>query len=271
MMSACRWLVLAVLCLAQDASVLDLDARVPRMASPGRQLAHARRLKLARRGTAGAERRAQTEAAIEAYRAVREHFPWATRLSSEAAFRCGELLSASGRIPAAIDEFEFAVRSGAGTPFQARAAIAIGRLHRRNGDLDEARASLLGVVANPTTPRSRRDEAWLWLGRVYAEAGRPEDARTAWTEVTKHAADPLDRLRAYDFLGLSWLERDDPEAAAGVLNDCLQDLSGTALEATNQGARVRRALARMRLVTRLPRAIESRMRSRQFEGTPRKR
>lgn len=255
----------------QDEDLLELTQAVPRMGSPSKQLEHARRLKNARRGRPPEERARSAADAIAAFRAVRRHFPWATRLGSEAAFRGGELLSATGRTAEALAEFEFAIRSGDGTPFRARAGLASGRLHRRRGDLDAAYAAFVDVAASPDTSHARCYEAWIWIGRVRAEAGLPEEARIAWREVTRHARDPLDRIEAYDFIGLTWLDRGDLEAAAGVLNECLRRHSEPALEATRTGARVRLSLARMRLVRRLRSEIEARLRSRQIEGTPRKR
>jgi tetratricopeptide (TPR) repeat protein len=257
--------------LPQEGGAPAFERIVPRLSSPGRQLDHARRLKNARRGRAPVERERWTRRAIEAYRAVRVHYPWATRLGAEAAFRAGELLSWSGLLEAAIGEFDQAVELGEGTPFRARGRLSIGRLQRRVGASKAALAAFQAVVADPDSNPKYRDEAWFWIGRVRLEMGRIEDAREAWKRVVENARDPLDRVRAYDFLGSSWIEEGDLEAAAGVLNECLHALSEQALEHTNTGERVRLRLARMRLVRRLPEAIGARLRSSESKGTPRKR
>jgi tetratricopeptide (TPR) repeat protein len=255
----------------REVSAQDLEHVVPRLSTPAKQLEHARRLKQARRGRSARDRERWTRKAIEAYRAVRVHHPWATRLSAEAAFRAGELLSASGRLEGAIAEFGVACELGVGTPFRARGWLSVGCLQRRSGDPRAALEAFLSVVADPESSPAYRDDAWLWVGRVHQETGRIDDARQAWRRVVSHARDPLDRVRAYDFLGITWIEEGDLEAAAGVLDECLRALSEQALERTNTGNRVRRGLARMRLVRRLPEEVEARMRSSRSKGTPRKR
>jgi len=262
-------MALAFVC-PQEEPWPGLDHLVPRLSSPSKQLDHARRLKNARRGRTSRDRERWTQKAIEAYRAVRIHHPWATRLSAEAAYRGAELLCSSGRFEGALSEFAIAVELGAGTPFRARGMLSTGRLLRSSGDAGAALEAFLSVVADPESSPAHCDDAWLWVGRVRQESGRIDDARQAWRRVVAHARDPLDRVRAYDFLGISWIEQGDLEAAAGVLNECLHALSEEALEHTILGKRVRRGLARMRLVKRLPEEVGARMRSSQSKGTPRK-
>ena len=127
----------------------------------------------------------------------------------------------------------------------------------------------LDVVADSKSGPAQRDDAWLWAGRVWKDRGQLDEARRAWRSVATRGADPIDRIQAFDYLGLLWVEEEDLEAAAGVLDGCLRQLSESALEETHSGERVRKALQRMRLVDALPRAIELRKRSRRAEGTPR--
>ena len=114
------------------------------------------------------------------------------------------------------------------------------------------------VAADAAARASHRDDAWLWSGQIWKREGRLEEARTAWRRVAEHGEDPLDRIRAFDLLGELWLEKDDIEAACGVLNECLQALTQAALEETRKGERVRNGMLRMRLVDVLPRAIARR-------------
>ena len=65
-------------------------------------------------------------------------------------------------------------------------------------------------------------------------------------------------MRAFDDWGLSLVEEGDLEAAAGVLDRCRRALGERAGELTDLGGRVRRALERMRLVTRLARGVRER-------------
>ena len=97
---------------------------------------------------------------------------------------------------------------------------------------------------------------------MHATCGRVLEARRVWRRVADTAQDPLDRIRAFDELGLSWLSSGDLEAAAGVLDACRNTLASIAREVTVRGARVRRALTGMRVVRDLPRFIEARARQR---------
>lgn len=266
--------LLAVLVLLAAAVRQDppdpLESIVPRMDTPARQLAHARRLKGERGERPASEWERWTLRAVDAYRAVRRYHPRASATVAEAAFRAGELLAAIGRRAEALDELGIAARRGAGTPFRARARLEAGHLHRRAGELDDALGAYLEVAGDARAAPGHRDDAWYWAGRAWKARGRVRDARRAWRNVAERGVDPVDRLRSFDEIGTSWLEADDLEAAAGVLHECLRALSPIALEETRTGRRVRLALARMNLVEELPKAIESRMRSRTARGSPRK-
>jgi len=104
---------------------------VPRLETSAAQLAHAAACKTAMRGKAGEALESARAAAIEAYRAVREHFASDARACAEASFRAGELLRAASDPAAAIAEFQLARDLGAETPFRVRAMLEIGHVHRR--------------------------------------------------------------------------------------------------------------------------------------------
>jgi len=254
-----------------------VGTRVPRLPTPAAQLAYARRLKrtlvheapgarAARDSEDPGDRRdppdprdgSGRERAVEAYRAVRVHHPRARAAGAEAAFRAGELLRAAGEPARALAEFEVAGELGENTAFRARARLEIGHLHRRARRAQPALDAYLRVASDPTAARTHRDEAWLWAGLLWREAERLDDARRAWRRVAEHGVDPLDRIRAFDRLGLLWIDGGDLEAAAGVLDECARALGGQASEETPQGARIRRGLGRMRVAAELARRIEQR-------------
>ena len=243
---------------------------VERLATATLQLEHARGLKVAMRGTEGAAREEARRAAVAAYRAVRTHHPTARSVAAEAAYRAGELLRAGGQADGALDEFQEARDRGAGTAYRARASLEIGHLHRRARRTEPALDAYLGVAMDTTTCPCRRDEALLWAGRVWADGGRDADARRVFQRVAEEGEDPLDRVRAYDELGLLHLERGDPEAAAGVLDVCRLALSEVALERTRTGERVRDAMARMRVVDALQRVARARERARRVHAPEKK-
>ncbi len=231
-----------------------LDVRVPRMEEAPAQLAYARRLKVSMYGREGKEREFWRSLAVEAYQAVARFHPDAVALAAESHFRAGELLRAGQRYEEALREFRACRSLGGDTAFPARAGLEIGHVQRRLGNTRAALDAYLEVVsAAGTTPQ--RDDAWLWAGRLWHAEGRLEDARRAWRAVSEGDGDALDRILAYDYLALSWVEISDLEAAAGVLNQCAQALSEKALEETRHGEEVRKAMLRMHAIEALQKEI----------------
>jgi len=263
--------IVAVLALASvlsaQGSPPSLPAVVPRLESATEQLAHARGLKLRRYAGDPAEVPDRTRRAVRAYRAVRTHFPKARDVGAEAAFRAAQLLAASEDPVGARQEYRVAAELGAGTEFRARARLAIAAEERRAGRLARALGSYLDVARDPRAARRYRDRAWLQYGIVRAEQGEHAAAGRAWRGVAESAEDPLDRIRAFDRIGLRLLDLGDLEGAAGVFNECLRALAPDALESTRHGERVRRALERMRLVEALPRAVARRHDERASESS----
>jgi tetratricopeptide (TPR) repeat protein len=237
--------------LALTLPLLFGAGEVPRRGDAGAQLAYARAQKQAMMGLDGAARERARTAAIDAYRAVREHHPRVRAAVAEAAFRAGELLRAGERLDDARVEFRVAAAEGRGTEFRARARLELGHLERREGRANPALDEYLAVVADEESCPHHRDCALLWSGRVYADLKRDGEARRAWERVALHGEDPVDRVRAFDELGCLWVRRGDAEAAAGELARCRAELFDEAQEQTETGARVRAALESMRTLRRL--------------------
>lgn len=229
------------------------------MADSGAQLAHARAQKSELIGTVGEAREQARREAVNAYRAVRRHHPKARVAISEACFRAGVLLRAGGLVEEARVEFGLAVHAGRGTDFRARARLELGHLDRRERRSPDALGHYLGVIVDERACRRHRDAALYWTGRVHADAGRRGDARRAWERVAVDAEDPVDRVRAYDELGLLWIDEGDPEAAAGAWERCRRALVEVAQEETVTGARVRAAMERMRTLRALRKVASRRM------------
>jgi tetratricopeptide (TPR) repeat protein len=254
-----RALLIATLLTALGQPFTRSSRCLPQEGSAREQLERAAALRNSARGLAGAARARARQAAVRAYRAVVESFPHEPAVAAEAAFRAGELLRAGGDGTGAREEFARARSLGAGTDFRARAALELGHLARRDGELEAALDHYLAVLADHQAGRSRRDDAALWAGRVYALSGRRVDARRMWSRVAETAEDALDRVLAFDDLALSWIEDGDLEAAAGELERCREVLSEPALEETELGERVRRALQRMRAIPALKEAVLRRL------------
>jgi tetratricopeptide (TPR) repeat protein len=235
-----------------------IEDPLPKLESAEAELARAAGLKLALRGTSDGARQAARDAAVRAYRAVREHFPGDAPACAEAAFRAGELLRAAEDVAGARSEFVLARERGAGTPFRVRAMLELGHVERRARNHADALSAYESVIAEADAPRRARDDASLWLGRVYLELDRTADARRAWQRVADGGEDPLDRVRAYDYLAAVRVTEGDLDGAAEILKSCRSALADVAAEETALGERVRTALLAMRATEELERAIAAR-------------
>lgn len=237
------------------AAVGSVEDPLPKLESAAAELARASGLKLALRGSSGDARQAARDAAVRAYRAICEHFPGDAPVCAEAAFRAGELLRAAEDVAGARSEFVLARERGAGTPFRVRAMLEIGHVERRARNHADALSAYESVLAEADATRRARDDASLWIGRVYTELDRTADARRAWQRVADGGEDPLDRVRAYDYLACARVIEGDLDGAAGILKSCRSALADVAAEETALGERVRSALLAMRATDELERAI----------------
>lgn len=247
-----------------------IETVVPRMASAEAQLGHARRLKGQMGQKHGEELDFWRKLTVEAYQALRVFHPQARALAVEAAFRAGEILRTAGEEAEALREFGWAVQHGEGSEFRLRGRLEIGHLHRRARRWREALESYLDAAADTSGGSARREDAWLWVGTSWKAMGRRDDARQAWRRIAEQGSDILARITAYDELCLLLVEEGELEGAAGLLDRCHRELSEHALEESEKGERVRRAMLRMRILDELPRAIERRNDSSAGQGTSRK-
>ncbi|MBL8862483.1 MAG: hypothetical protein JNK02_10790 [Planctomycetes bacterium] len=232
--------------------------RVERRESARAQLEQADLLRRALRSAPEAGRAAARLRVAEAYRAVREHFPGDAAACAEAAFRRAELLRQAAELETARAEYAIARERGAGTPWRVRAALELGHLERRAGRRPQALGAYEAVIADAAASPGQRDEAALASARVLAELGRSADAIRVWSRVADHGDDPLDRIRAHDAWAGELLERGDLEGSAGVLARCREALADAAQEESRLGERVRAALASMRTIEELARAVAKR-------------
>jgi tetratricopeptide (TPR) repeat protein len=210
------------------------------------------------RGKEGEAKVAARKSALEAYRAVREHWGSDAKACTEAAFHAGELLRSASDTAAALAEFQVARERGKDSPYRIRAGLEIAHIHRRGGDQERALAAYEAVLADAAATPGQRDDAAYWEGHVYASAKRIEDARRVWQRVGDTGEDPLDRIRAWDGIAGSYVDAGDLEGAAGALERCREATAEAAAEETRLGERVRRALASMRAADDLQRAVEKR-------------
>ena len=252
---------LLALLLSLTASALPVCARaaddpVKKCENAEAQLKLATELRNAMRSLEGAERDAARAHALAGCRAVRQYFASECWACVEASFRAGEILRSAGDFEGAAAEFGLAREQKCESPFRVRALLELGHLQRRAKALDKALASYEAAIADRGATASQRDDASLWAGSVFQDLQRPDDARRAWQRVADAGEDPLDRIRAYDRIAALLITTGDLEGAAGTIEHCKEALAGPAAEETRSGERVRSALASMRAVEELQRAVE---------------
>lgn len=237
-----------------------LAADVPRQETASAQIAFAAKLRKSMDGKLGAERDAIRTQAVDAYRAVRVLWPEDPDAGAEGAFRAGELLRAAKANAEAAQEFEIAREKGSLEGFGSRARLELAHLLRRTKQLERALAEFEALAALARAPQDRRDEAGLFAGKVQHELGLRAQACRTWQRLAEQAADPLDRIQAWDWLVQDLIDAKDLDGAAGMLERAREALAPIAAEETKLGERVRNAMQRMRAIDELQRAIEKRAR-----------
>lgn len=230
---------------------------VAKLENAAAQLAEAVRLRGSMRGQRGVEREERQRVAIAAFRAVREHWPADVGIWTEAEFRAGEMLRAADDVAAAREAFERVLRGPQGS-FRDRAAIELGLMARRERAFESALAVFRALLDDPDAAIARREEARLWLGRCHADLGQMDAARTAWRWLCEHAEGTAVVIDAHDELAQDLIDRGDLEGAAGWIAAAKVSMSDRALEETERGEAVRRALENMHAIRRLERAVRAR-------------
>lgn len=182
--------------------------------------------------------------------------------AAEAAFRLGEVERARERFDDAAQAFAEVEMLDPNGPWGRRAGLERAHVARRAGRPDDALELYARVFGDVGHGARQRDEAGYWAGRVELERGDESGARLWFEQVAERAEDPVLRLRAYDQWMLGYLRSGDLEAAAGVLARARVGLAERVCELTENGARARRALERMRGPKELERATRERHRSR---------
>jgi tetratricopeptide (TPR) repeat protein len=240
----------------REVLVLRAEDPVKKCENAEAQLKLATEQRNALRGLEAAERDTARARALAACRAVRQYFPNEGWACAEASFRAGELLRSAGDLEGAAAEFQLAREQKGESAFRVRAVLELGHLQRKAKALDKALACYEAVLADTGATGAQRDDASLWAGAVYQELERPADARRVWQRVADTGEDALDRIRAFDRIASLLVDTGDLEGAAGTLERCKEVLAAPAAEETRNGERVRSALANMRAVEELQRAVE---------------
>ena len=240
----------------------------PRLASVELQVAHAHAKRRELWGTTGDERRSRRRAAIAAYRAIPRWFPEDVRAASLGWFRAGELARGGGELAEALDDFERAAAVDPRGELGLRARLESAHTLRRLTRTDEALTTYERVRADRRSPPELRDDATYWVGRLAHAEGRVDDALRLWRALAEGAHDPFDRVRAWDEIAVHFVAAGELGRAAQELQTCRESVASIAREETVRGARMRRALERMRGVAVLRRAVAEEFRKESDDRHP---
>lgn len=199
----------------------------------------------------GAERRRALEAVAKAYEAVVLQYPEAKAEGAMASFRLGEIRRTLGDFEGALEAFEKAASAQGDRRLQARALYETAQTLRRRKELGKAMAAYRRVVLEVPEEAATRDDALAWIGVLHERSGEHAKAREAWQAVADRGQDPLDRVRAFDRMALSHVKEGNRELAAETVERARAALLDAASEPSSRGARVKKALERMRAVRAL--------------------
>ena len=222
------------------------------------RLARASHLSALARRAKGARREELGRRALAAYEDVVTRFPEAASVTSEAAFRAGELRRRFEEDDEALRLFARAREVAPRGPFAHRAAFAEAVLLRDRGSWDPALEVLATVEADESGPRARRERGALEAARTLPLAGRDDAARAAFQRLALRAADPFVLAKAHDEWALRLVAIGDLEGAAGVLARCRDALRDPAAQQTETGRRLTELLEELRCIDALKTAIERR-------------
>ena len=222
-------------------------AGVPaRLADAAAQFAVARARHGEARRARGAARLLTMEAALRAYRAVEAHWPEASDLCAEAAYRRGEVELTLDRPGRARGAWECVLDAGGDADWTARARLKLAALAEKRGEFSQAAWHCAEVLARPgASPRWRNDAherlAELHLRQQCFDAAAAQAA--AWRA---EASSSVEEVRAIDLLARARVGAGRTAEAAAEVQALQQRVAALAARGGEEAAALRRALARMR-------------------------
>ncbi|PCH83824.1 MAG: hypothetical protein COB96_00090 [Planctomycetota bacterium] len=237
-------MILGTLLLLQGVEIEKMDSAVI-------QLQSAKAIKSESRGTKGAARVMALDNACAAYDAVVKYWPDSGVLTAEAAFRSGEINRSLGRPGAAKGSFEVAFDQGEGSYFAPRAILEIGHIHRRVSEMDKALEYYGRLVAIKGVPVRYLNDSREWAGKVHFELGHWDKALLSFKQWSVNSEGPTEQVRAVDLQLGCLLELKQMEAARVLLAKTMEELTPLSEEPSKEGARLKRALERMKAPSRL--------------------
>lgn len=198
------------------------------------------------RGKRGEERTAILERAVTAFDQAAKDFAGDKVASQEALYRGAGILRGLGRNEEARERYERAVELGAVKANTARSMLELGHLARRRSDVAGAKGWYERVASEFATLLPYRDDALLWLGKLFRDQGNQAAARERWQPVAEGGESASDRIQAFDLIARSWLAQNDAKQATAVIAACDEAFRELATEDHAEGRRIAGALERMR-------------------------
>ncbi len=221
-------------------------AEVPKQADAKEQLHYASEIRKEAKGLKGEEKEAQLRKALEAYSAVGSHFPESKAQVADACFRSGEILGSLKKFDEAREAFGKILELGEERKLSARALLEIGDLYRQEKKIDQAISSYEKTATQFGDQTAQRDQAWIWVGKLYWQQEKKEPARFAWRKVMDGDGEPARRISAFDLMAVSYLQDNDVKSAHEVVEKCIESFSSLASEENSKGRRIKEALEKMK-------------------------
>jgi len=214
-----------------------------------RELTKAGKIARVPRAAKADERRRKWAEALAAYETITKHYSELPEIVGEAWFRHGQLLGRMGRGDDSVASFRKAVAASP-TTIGGRALYEAGNVERRRKRYTAALALYRECAGGKDKKYGNR--ARLWLASTLDKLGRLPDARSEWKAIAyDEAVDVFVRIRSFDALAASYLNRSQLDEARAVLVDADDKLSAAAHGDSKRAQQVRRRLERMRSRKRL--------------------
>jgi tetratricopeptide (TPR) repeat protein len=195
-------------------------------------------------------------------------FPDAKEEVAMAAFRLGELKRSLGKSDEACEAFAKVVASGGSRRLAGRAILETGHIHRRAKELGKALESYRKAATEFSDETGSRDDSLYWIGVIHEQNKDYAKSREAWQAVADRGVDPLDRVRAFDRIALSHIKEGNRTEAHAAVEQAKSALHEIAADPSSRGARVKKALDRMRAIRSLEEADGSPKKGNAKGGAP---
>jgi tetratricopeptide (TPR) repeat protein len=252
LLAAAIWLAVPAVAMAAPRGV---DDDVPREADARTQYSRASLAKKQIRGLKGETRSAAQRQAAVAFEAVARYFPEEAPLAGRALYQAAEIYETLRDREKGLACVKQVLAMHAEAITKARAHILLGHMYRRAGNPKAAAKEYETVNTDFTKLKTQVAEALGWLGKCKARLGDHQGAREAWRARMERFTDRYALvIESSDWIAVSLFKEGKSREARETLDACREKMKDAAADSGPAGQRVRKALARMRIVRLLNRA-----------------